>query len=113
MRRLFLLLTALLIACAGVAQPANAQDQLEYEATRQRALRTGQQGIPPERVAEVVEKALSVSNPRARYLVGRDAQIAARIAMLPARVKDRLLRPAPKVRPPKNVSARRPRPTGG
>lgn len=83
----------------------------QYEATRQSALRTGQQGIPPERVAEVVEKALSVPNPRARYLVGRDAQVAARIAMLPACIKDRLLRPASDTRLLKNVPARRPRPT--
>jgi NAD(P)-dependent dehydrogenase (short-subunit alcohol dehydrogenase family) len=83
----------------------------QYEATRQRALRTGQQGIPPERVAKVIARALTVANPRARYLVGRNAQIAARIAMLPAWVKDRLLRPASGVRPSKNVPARRPRST--
>lgn len=97
------------------AMPERARELYgeQYEATRQNALRTGRRGIPPERVAEVVEKALSVPKPQARYLVGRDAQIAARIAMLPAWVKDRLLRPASKARPPKNVPARRPHPNSG
>ena len=97
------------------AMPERARELYgeQYEATRQNTLRTGERGIPPERVAEVVEKALSVPKPQARYLVGRDAQIAARIAMLPAWVKDRLLRPASEVRPPKNVPARRPQPTSG
>jgi len=49
-------------------------------------------GIPPERVAEVVAKALTARRPRTRYLVGRDAKINARVRRLvPDRVFDRLI----------------------
>lgn len=51
--------------------------------------------IPAQRVAEVIEKALSSSRPRARYLVGRDAHVAATIArFLPDSARDRLVRAA-------------------
>ena len=34
-----------------------------------------ERGIPPERVAKVIERALTTSRPRARYLVGREARV--------------------------------------
>jgi NAD(P)-dependent dehydrogenase (short-subunit alcohol dehydrogenase family) len=34
-----------------------------------------ERGIPPERVARVIERALTTSRPRARYLVGREARV--------------------------------------
>jgi NAD(P)-dependent dehydrogenase (short-subunit alcohol dehydrogenase family) len=40
---------------------------------------TASRGIPPEKVAEVVWKAIDSDNPRYRYLVGTDAKIAARL----------------------------------
>ena len=41
---------------------------------------TGRRGVAPEKVAETIERALSASHMRARYVVGRDAR-----AMLMAR----------------------------
>lgn len=93
----------------AMPEPAQKLYGEQFEATRQSALRSGQRGIPPERVAEMVIRALTTANPRARYLVGRDAQLAARIAMLSARLKDRLLRAAPKARPLKSVPIKRQR----
>jgi NAD(P)-dependent dehydrogenase (short-subunit alcohol dehydrogenase family) len=61
------------------------------EATARASAETGARGIPAERAAEVVEKALTVGRPRARYLVGRDAYAMALGSRLtPARVYDRL-----------------------
>lgn len=47
-------------------------------------------GLPPSAVASVITKAMTSGNPRPRYLVGRDAQIAALIARLPDRLRYRL-----------------------
>jgi NAD(P)-dependent dehydrogenase (short-subunit alcohol dehydrogenase family) len=64
----------------------------QIAAAREAARRTAADGIPPERVAEVVGRALTADRPRTRYLVGRDAKIAARVRkLLPDRVFDRLL----------------------
>jgi len=50
-------------------------------------------GVPPERVAEVVHKALTNPRPRARYLVGRDAVLMATISrVLPDSARDALVR---------------------
>jgi hypothetical protein len=50
-------------------------------------------GIPPEQVARVVARALFTGRPRARYLVGRDAQVAGVIAtILPDSAKDAIVR---------------------
>ncbi len=59
------------------------------------AARTGERGMEPERVARVVERALTARRPRARYVVGADARgmIAAQ-ALLPTRVFDRVMRRA-------------------
>ncbi|HLY27737.1 MAG TPA: SDR family NAD(P)-dependent oxidoreductase [Aggregatilineales bacterium] len=49
-------------------------------------------GTAPEKVAEVIGRALSSPRPRTRYLVGPDAQIAGNIiARLPDRIRDRIL----------------------
>lgn len=49
-------------------------------------------GIDATTVAEVVGKALTLRNPRTRYLVGRDAIVqAAMVKLLPDRTVDRLL----------------------
>jgi NAD(P)-dependent dehydrogenase (short-subunit alcohol dehydrogenase family) len=53
---------------------------------------TGARGIPPEEVARVIQKALTVRRPRARYTVGRDAigmKFASRL--LPDRLWDRIV----------------------
>jgi NAD(P)-dependent dehydrogenase (short-subunit alcohol dehydrogenase family) len=50
-------------------------------------------GIPPEQVARVVARALFSDRPRARYLVGRDAQVVGVIArVLPDSAKDAIVR---------------------
>jgi NAD(P)-dependent dehydrogenase (short-subunit alcohol dehydrogenase family) len=40
---------------------------------------TASRGIPPERVARVIHRAIRSDNPRHRYLVGTDARVAARL----------------------------------
>ena len=50
-------------------------------------------GIPPERVAGVIERSLSSARPKTRYLVGPDARLARRfLPPLPDRLRDRLIR---------------------
>jgi NAD(P)-dependent dehydrogenase (short-subunit alcohol dehydrogenase family) len=56
---------------------------------RRIAIKRGEAGAPPERVAEVVEKALTALRPPSRRLVGRDARIRAGIELLPDRLRDR------------------------
>lgn len=58
----------------------------------QRAREATANGVAPEKVAEVITKAITVPRPRTRYLVGRDAKITARLAaLLPDRVMDRMI----------------------
>ena len=58
----------------------------------QGARATRRRGIPPEQVAETIERALTAPRMRARYLVGRDAQamLLAR-RLLPDHVFDRIV----------------------
>jgi NAD(P)-dependent dehydrogenase (short-subunit alcohol dehydrogenase family) len=50
-------------------------------------------GVPADKVAQVVERALTSSRPRARYLVGRDAVVMATVArLLPDSARDLLVR---------------------
>jgi NAD(P)-dependent dehydrogenase (short-subunit alcohol dehydrogenase family) len=51
-----------------------------------------ERGIPPAKVAKVVEHALSARRPRSRYLVGLDAKVQARLKLvIPTRVFDRIV----------------------
>lgn len=62
------------------------------EAYREVARKTGARGIPPEKVAAKIERALSARRPRTRYLVGADARgqaLADRV--LPDRLVDWLV----------------------
>lgn len=53
---------------------------------------TAERGIPPEKVAQAVEHALSAGRPRTRYLVGIDAKVQARIRpFIPTPVFDRIV----------------------
>ena len=64
----------------------------QIEAVRGAARKSEADGIPPERVAEVVAEALTTARPKTRYLVGRDAKLNARIRkIVPDRVFDRLI----------------------
>jgi hypothetical protein len=54
--------------------------------------RMARDGLPPQAVAEVVERALTVRRPRARYIVGRDARTQAILARpLPDRALDAVI----------------------
>jgi NAD(P)-dependent dehydrogenase (short-subunit alcohol dehydrogenase family) len=65
-------------AIAGLRRSIDQQDRM---------------GIPPEQVAKVAARALFSTRPRARYLVGRDAQAAGVIArLLPDSAKDAIVR---------------------
>jgi NAD(P)-dependent dehydrogenase (short-subunit alcohol dehydrogenase family) len=70
-----------------------------YEAliasARGAAARMGREGLPPERVAEVVGRAVTARRPRARYVVGREARVQAVLArVLPDSAFDALIRRA-------------------
>jgi NAD(P)-dependent dehydrogenase (short-subunit alcohol dehydrogenase family) len=52
---------------------------------------TAARAIPPERVAKVVEHALTASRPRTRYLVGADARAQAVISRVPDRARDAMV----------------------
>jgi NAD(P)-dependent dehydrogenase (short-subunit alcohol dehydrogenase family) len=50
------------------------------------------QGIPADRVAQVVERALTSRRPKPRYVVGRDARLRLVLdALLPTRTTDRMI----------------------
>jgi len=61
------------------------------DAFRRAAAARGAQGASPADVARAVEHALTSERPRARYLVGKDAKLRARVQRLPTRVRDRLI----------------------
>jgi hypothetical protein len=48
--------------------------------------------IPPDRVAKVIEHALTARRPKGRYLVGPDAHLQAVIAAMPTRIYDGAMR---------------------
>lgn len=72
------------------ADPVAAQRYEGLIAVVRRATeRLAREGLPPEAVAEVVGKAVTTRRPRARYVVGRQAQIQAVAArLLPDRLVD-------------------------
>jgi NAD(P)-dependent dehydrogenase (short-subunit alcohol dehydrogenase family) len=62
------------------------------ERYRQVVRDTAERGVPPEKVAAKIEHALEARRPRARYLVGLDAQVMVRLKpLLPTPVMDRLV----------------------
>jgi len=71
---------------AAVAPYAASIDKMRAMA---RKLEAG--GSSPERVAEVVERALAVKSPRARYLVGREARVQLIVGRLPEGIRDKLI----------------------
>jgi NAD(P)-dependent dehydrogenase (short-subunit alcohol dehydrogenase family) len=60
------------------------------DAFRRAAAAAGRRGVPPDRVAEIVEHALTAERPKTRYLVGRDAKLRALFERLPDRARDRV-----------------------
>ena len=74
--------------------PAEAQTLYgkAIKGLRRAARQTGERGIPADHAAAVIEKALVVSRPRARYLIGRDARVMATLSrVLPDRLWDRAI----------------------
>ena len=56
---------------------------------------TARRGIPPDEVAETIERALTVPRMRARYVVGRDARVLLLLRrLLPDRTWDRVAKRA-------------------
>jgi NAD(P)-dependent dehydrogenase (short-subunit alcohol dehydrogenase family) len=65
------------------------------ESYRRVSKRLAERGIAPEKVARVVERALSATHPRSRYPVGLDAKLQVRIKpLIPTPVFDRIVRRA-------------------
>ncbi len=62
---------------------------------------TASRAIPPDRVARVVEHALTASRPRTRYVVGADARAQAVIRRIPDRPRDAMV--ARMIRVPKKA----------
>ena len=53
---------------------------------------TAERGIPPEKVAAAIERALTASRPKTRYLVGIDAKVQARLKIvIPDRIFDAIV----------------------
>jgi NAD(P)-dependent dehydrogenase (short-subunit alcohol dehydrogenase family) len=87
---------------------ADAQDRLDamppevplrYErliaAVRRAAHNLGEDGLPPQEVAEAVGRAVTARRPRTRYVIGREAHVQAVLArLLPDRAFDALIRRA-------------------
>jgi NAD(P)-dependent dehydrogenase (short-subunit alcohol dehydrogenase family) len=80
---------------SSMSPEASAAYGPELRAALRTGIRTGERGMDPDAVAQVVERALTARRPRARYVVGADARamILAQ-AVLPTPVFDRLLRRA-------------------
>jgi len=75
------------------ALPPDAQTLYQRPTARLRAqtARAAQRAIPAERVAAVVERALTARRPRTRYPVGGDARLQFLIRRLPDRWRDALI----------------------
>lgn len=74
--------------------PEAARDLYETPLTKMKTTmqKTGDRGVSPQVVADVIEHALTARRPKTRYLVGRDAKIQARIKkFIPDRVFDRIV----------------------
>ena len=80
-----------------VAMPPDVPRRYEglIAAVRRAARNMGEEGLPPEEVAEVVGRAVTARRPRTRYVVGREARVQAVLArLLPDRAFDALIRRA-------------------
>jgi NAD(P)-dependent dehydrogenase (short-subunit alcohol dehydrogenase family) len=85
--------TSTAVDLAESTDPALRERYADLEAAMlEQAEAMARGGIPPEAAASVIVRAIRARRPRARYLVGRDAKVAARVArFLPDRLLDALL----------------------
>lgn len=86
--------TKSLTAARDLADRMTGEQRTRYApvlaAAHRQARQAASAGVPAEQVARVITGALTARRPRTRYLVGRDAQVSARlVALLPDRVIDR------------------------
>jgi NAD(P)-dependent dehydrogenase (short-subunit alcohol dehydrogenase family) len=90
------------IATAIWTKPQRGIDEFPPEAARLYGERVGKfrqlaseraasRAVPPDEVAKAVERALTASTPKTRYVVGPDAKRRARVERLPDRLRDRVL----------------------
>ena len=77
---------------AGLPPELRERYRKDLDGARKTTRDTAARGIPPERVAGVVEHALTGRRPKAHYLPGPNARAMAFLAVLPAAVSDRLVR---------------------
>ena len=73
--------------------PAAALDLYGDAIPRMRAIteKTASRAIAPDAVAKVVERALTASRPRTRYVVGADAKMQALVRRVPDRARDAMI----------------------
>jgi NAD(P)-dependent dehydrogenase (short-subunit alcohol dehydrogenase family) len=83
-------------SAAAIEAALTAEQRQRYgeriTATRKAADRASRHAVSPDRVARVIAHALTSRRPRARYVVGPDAQIERALAIFPAAVLDRGVR---------------------
>ena len=73
-----------------VTDEARERYSAQINVARKGAARSAKKGLPPQRAAAIIVKALTAANPRPRYLIGQDAHAAAVVAQLPHRLRYRL-----------------------
>lgn len=101
-------------ASLRLLEQMSPQEREQYE-TMTRAMivaaqRAERNAIPPERVAQAIERALFARRPRARYLVGAGARLRLVLGRLPEFVRDPLLLAAlgaPRAKTAREPAARR------
>jgi NAD(P)-dependent dehydrogenase (short-subunit alcohol dehydrogenase family) len=78
-------------ALANMPEKANEYYGDMIEPLRKLTKMQAERGIPPAKVAEVVERALTAAHPRPRYLVGNDARAMSLLGRFPDRARDAVL----------------------
>jgi NAD(P)-dependent dehydrogenase (short-subunit alcohol dehydrogenase family) len=77
---------------AGLTPEQQARYRDLLDAVLEQAKSAAEEGIEPSAVARVIADAVEADRPKTRYLVGRDAKVAGRMAaVLPDRIMDRLI----------------------
>ena len=76
---------------AGYAPEKLLHYKTALEKTRDASKNAARRGIQPDAVVRAIDHALFAGKPKNRYLVGRDAHVRARFALLPDWLKERLI----------------------
>ncbi len=84
--------TADRLAAAMTPDQHKRYDRL-VEAFKEQAEKFSKHGVPPEKAAAVISRAIHARKPKTRYTVGTDAAILTRmVRIIPERTLDRMLR---------------------